>query len=391
MTDKSNSKKNLYQIAIDDILNKINKNEFSFENPICTEKQLMDEYNFSRITAKRAITELEHMGIVYRKRGVGSFVSRNIHLKSTQNSSGEIKLFAFILPFACTKGGLFETVQTINNILSTQNSYLSIHITDKTNTKAKHILNDLHKQNISGLVFYPFTNNIHLELLNKFIVNEKPVVILDKSHESQYLSSVLSDNYTGGVMLTDYLISLGHTNIAFLSSAGASGLTSVCDRFGGYLHSIKNAGIKPKEENIFTNLSDLYVKEKNTEQYTPTIKETVKHLYDIGVTAIEAENDEVAFAVMLACKELSIKVPEEMSICGFDNSEWAHMSDPGITTIKQNFHEIGRIVAEIFLESLKDSHAVPKRVILPVELIIQGSTGPIRSSSMAELKTGSDS
>ena len=387
MVDKSSPKKSLYQVAIDNILNKISRNEFSFEKPICTEKQLTEEYNFSRITAKRAITELEHMGIIYRKRGVGSFVSRGIYSKSSQNSTVEKRIFAFILPFDSNKGGLFETVQTINNILSTQNSYLSIHITDRTNTKAIHILKELLQQNISGLVFYPFTNNIHLDLLNMFVINDKPVVILDKGHESQYISSVLSDNYAGGIMLTDYLLSLGHTNIAFMSSITASGLTSICDRFGGYLHSIKNNGIKPKTEYIVTNISNIYIKEKNADQYTPTIKETVKHLYDIGVTAIETENDEVAFAVMLACKELSIRVPEEMSICGFDNSEWAHMSDPNITTIKQDFHEIGRIVAEIFIDSLKDSHLQPKKIIIPVELIIQGSTGPVKTCSFNDNKS----
>ncbi len=377
-TNEKKDRINLYQKAIDSILEKIDSGDFSFEKPLCTEKQLMKEMGISRITAKRAITELEHKGVLYRKRGVGSFVSRDIYLKNSRDPADEIKIFAFVLPFDISKGGLFETVQAINNVLNSANSYMCIYITDSVNTREKHILKQLLKQNISGVVFYPASNELHLELLNMFVMDDRPVIVIDKSHDCQYISSVLTDNYAGGVMLTDYLLSLGHKNIAYLARSGAAGLTSICDRFGGYLHSLRNAKIKPKEEFFISNLGSLYKNESKPEQPTPSVNETVKHLYDMGVTAIETENDEVAFSVLLACRELSIKVPGEMSICGFDNSDWANMSEAGITTIKQNFREIGNKVAGIFLENLKEKHIQTKKIIVPVELIVLGSTGPAR-------------
>lgn len=380
MADSTHPKErvNLYQVAIDSILEKINNNDFTFEKPLCTEKQLMEDFSISRITAKRAITELEHKGILYRKRGVGSFVSRSIHSKSQGNSSEEMKIFAFVLPFDISRGGVFETVQRINILLGTANSYMCIYITDNINTKERHMLRQLLKQNISGLVFYPMANDLHLELLNMFVMNDKPVVVLDKSHDCQYISSVLSDNYSGGVMLTDYLLSLGHKNIAYMVRSSAAGLTSICDRFGGYLYSLRNAGIRPREDFFISNISSLYKNESRHDQSTPSVTETVKHLCDLGVTAIETENDEVAFSVMLACKELSIRVPEEISLCGFDNSDWAHMSDPGITTIKQDFREIGDNVAGVFLDTLEENHVQTRKIIVPVELVVQGSTGPVK-------------
>ncbi len=376
MTDAPDEKKNLYQVAIDDILKKIKDKDFSFENPICTEKTLMEKYKFSRITAKRAIIELEHKGILYRKRGVGSFVSRDILAKSSQTPGEDLKVFAFVLPFDITKGGLFETVQTINEILSSANAYMCIYITDRANSKEKNILKQLTKQNISGLVFYPTTNNIRLELLNSFVVNDKPVVVIDKGHDCQYISNVLSDNFAGGVMMTEHLLSLGHKNIAYLSRASTSGLTSISDRFGGYIHALKKAGIAPNADYMATYIDSLYKTDGNPEQYTPSLKETVRVLYSLGVTAIETENDEVAFAVIHACKELSINVPLDLSVCGFDNSEWAHMSDMGITTVKQNFREIGSKVADIFLESISNKTVNHRKVVVPVELVIQGSSGP---------------
>lgn len=376
MTDAAKEKKNLYQVAIDDILKKIEENDFSFEKPICTEKTLMETYNFSRITAKRAIMELEHEGILYRKRGVGSFVSRDIYAKASGSSEEDMKIFAFVLPFDITKGGLFETVQTINTLLGSANAYMCIYITDCADAKEKSILKQLIKQNINGIVLYPKTNNIHLELLNSFVVNDKPVVVIDKGHDCRYIGNVLSDNFSGGVMLTEHLLSLGHKNIAYLSRSGSSGLTSISDRFGGYIHALKKAGITPNKDYMASYIDSLYKSETNPGQ--GSLKDTVKALYNAGVTAIETENDQVAFAVIHACGELSLKVPEDLSVCGFDNSEWAHMSDMGITTIKQNFHEIGSKIAGIFLDGINNKTTGYKKVIVPVELIIQGSSGPAR-------------
>ena len=71
---QENSNKPKYEIIKEDILAQIRKNDFSYSEPLCTEKQLSEQYQVSRITAKHALTDLEQMGVLYRKRGVGSFV-----------------------------------------------------------------------------------------------------------------------------------------------------------------------------------------------------------------------------------------------------------------------------------------------------------------------------
>lgn len=95
---KGASQPTLYQVVIDDIMESIQSGAFSFDHPICTESKLMEKYNISRITARRAMTELENKGILYRKRGVGSFVSRDIYQKEAQPQAVS-SLFAFIYPF----------------------------------------------------------------------------------------------------------------------------------------------------------------------------------------------------------------------------------------------------------------------------------------------------
>jgi Transcriptional regulators len=377
--EHSNEKKALYQIAIDDILQKIKDNEFSFEKPICTEKLLMEQYGISRITAKRAITELESKGILYRKRGVGSFVSRSIYSK-TNIPEKTNHLFAFVLPFNITKGGLNGTFQTANSILNNAGYGMSIYITDSNAASRGYaVLSRVLNEDISGIVYYPRTNNIHLDLLNRFVLGNKPVIIMDVNTDCPYLHSVTSDNYNGQKTLTEYLISLGHKKIGYLSGFAPEERTTIRDRFGGYLTAIRQNGFQLDPNLIITNMGISYrVPEENGSPLSAPIYKAISQMVKSGATAIVAENDELAFYTAMACDELGIKVPEQLSICGFDNSEFSHITSSGITTVSQDFVGIGKNIADILLESLNQNSMEAKKIILPTELVIQGSTAPPR-------------
>lgn len=376
MNSNGHEKKTLYQIAIDDIMKKINDNEFSFEKPICTEKSLMERYGISRITAKRAITELENKGILYRKRGVGSFVSRTIYSKTSEPAK-QNHLFAFVLPFNITKGGLNGTFQTANSILNNAGYGMSIYITDSNAaSRGRAVLSRLLHSDISGVVYYPRTNNIHLELLNRFVLGSKPIVVMDLNTDCPYLSSVTSDNYNGEKAMAEYLISLGHRNIGYLSGYMPEDRTTIRDRFGGYLAAIRQAGIALNPDLIITNLGLDYRVPENSSPFSSPLDKAVTHMKKAGATALLIENDELAFYTIMACEQLGIRVPEEMSVCGFDNSEFAHMTRNGITTVSQDFIQIGKNIADILLESLSDKAMETKKIVVPTELVIQGSTAP---------------
>ena len=368
-------KRTLYQIAMDDILACIRNGEFSYDKPICTEKSLMAQYDISRITAKRAITELEGRGILYRKRKTGSFVARPQEpevVESTRNH----RQYAFVLPFDITKGGLMDTFKTANAILSEAGSGMSIHITDSgTASRGRAVLARLAAADVDGIVYYPSTNDIHLELLNPFIMENKPVVIMDIATDCPYLHGVTSDNFNGSKLLTEHLLALGHRKIAFLTGFPPESRTTIRDRFGGYLTALRQAGIAPDPDLIVTDLGlDYRIPLSGTPLSTPLCK-ALEKLREAGATAIETENDELAFYAILACGEMGVRIPEQLSICGFDNSESAHRVSGGITTICQNFTQIGREIAEILLESQANAGMAMRKTVVPVELLVQGSDG----------------
>ncbi len=377
--DDKQNKKSLYQIIIDDIFIQIQNGDYTLDEPICTEKLLSEKYGVSRITAKRAITDLEHQGILFRKRGVGSFVVKDAKPRyeaSAPAYAKPSKTFAFILPFDTAKGGLIDTVTEVSTALNESGYFMGIYITNEKASKEKYAIRQLLSHNIAGIVYYPMGNKIYLDILNHFVIDGKPVVIIDKSNDCSYIHNVVSNNFEGGKLLTEHLISLGHRKIAFLSNASIEETSSIRDRFGGYMHSLRKQGININSDYVANSLGLLTEKDALTISSNPELNSVINRLYNSGVTAIEAENDQVAYSIFYACKDLNIRVPEDMSICGFDNSVWSQKIEMGITTVSQDFPEIGRQISHILLSSLKDPTYEIQKCIVPVKLIVRGSTLP---------------
>lgn len=371
--NQSNITKPKYEIIMDDILTRIHNNDFSYDTVLCTEKQLSEQYHVSRITAKRAITDLEQMGILYRKRGVGSFVAKNSldNINHPSRPATDSKMISFLLPFDTTKGNIFHTIEVANTILGNNGYFMSLYISNVSSTKEKANIKLLLTQNISGLVYYPMRDNIHLNQLNEFIYMGIPVVIIDKTTDCPYIHNVVADNFEGGRLLTEHLISLGHKNIGFFSTAPLEETSSVRNRFAGYLHQLRISGIKPNMNHLEYFPHEL-TEEDALGDNDVSFQYTIRQMYNMGVTAIIAENDRVAHLIYLACRKMGINIPGDISLCGFDDTDI--IQELGITTIKQDFRAIGEIVSQILLESISDPAAPIQKVTVPVELIVRSST-----------------
>ena len=349
----------LYQVIASDIEQLIKSNDFEYEHPICTEKSLCEKYQVSRITAKHAITKLEDRGFLYRKRGLGSFV-----VKPTIQGAPE-RTFALIIPFSTTQGGIFRAVEAANRIFFKLGHQLTIHIGQIEAAKNIELLESLYNQDIDGIVYYPCSSDLPMEILNTFIKQRKPVIILDKTNIHPEFTSVVCDNYQGGYLLTEHLLSYGHTQTCYLSRFRQEELSSIGDRYRGYQDCLMASGMKATPRFVHWDS----VGKAQAGYYM--LQHLVNTLRLEGITAILCENDEVAFNVHMCCQSLGFRVPEDMNITGFDNIEWATTGSAQITTIDQNFGLIGEAIAATLLEEnyKSQNHTVP------VQLIPRTSTG----------------
>lgn len=366
---------------MDDILTRIHNNDFSYDTALCTEKQLSEQYHVSRITAKRAITDLEQKGILYRKRGVGSFVAKNAFGSPSRSSThaADSKMISFLLPFDITKGNLFHTIEVANGTLSSNGYLMSIYISDVSSAREKANIKLLLSQNLSGLVYYPVRDRIYLNLLNEFVYQGIPVVVIDKSTDCPYIHNVVSDNFEGGRLLTELLLNKGHQNIGFFTASPLDETSSVRNRFAGYLRQMQLHGIRPNP-NHFVYFPYHAAEEEALTESGSSFQEAIRKMYHMGITAIIAENDCVAQLIHMACCNMGIRIPEDISLCGFDNTD--AIQELGITSIRQDFHAIGEHVSRILLESISDPSAAPvQKVTVPVQLIVRDSVGPPRKAA----------
>lgn len=367
------SPKPKYETITEDLLARIRSNDFSYDTVFCTEKQLSEQYNVSRITAKRSITDLEQRGILYRKRGVGSFVARSAlnTLNTSSKPATDSKMVSFLLPFDCTKGNLFQTIEVVKTELIANGYFMSLYISDVSSSKEKATIKLLLSQNISGLVYYPMRDKIHLSLLNEFVFSGIPVVVIDKATDCPYIHNVVSDNYEGGRLLTEHLIGLGHRNIAFFTTAPLEETSSVRNRFAGYLSQMQASGIPLTSNHLCYFPHELLESDALSDELTP-FQSAIRQMYSMGVTAIIAENDRVAQFIHMACDKLGLRIPEDISLCGFDNTETSLEFD--LTTVSQDFAAIGEQISRILRAALVDPSTPAQRITVPVELIVRGST-----------------
>lgn len=376
---ETNEKITLYQKIVNDIIAIIESGSFSYDQPICTENSLMQQYGFSRITVRRAMAELENKGILYRKRGVGSFVNKNIGEASGKDITSAHKLFAFVFPFNISSTGLIDAFQAASDYLLSKGCYASVFISeDDEKSNGGKILDKLLTMDIAGVAYYPRTSNIHLDKLNSFLFSGKPVVIMDVPSKSPYIPSVISDNLAGSAMLTEHLIRLGHKKIAYISGVSPEERPSIEDRIAGYVLEHRKNDLPLTAQFIRTDITKSV---RSAPLLDPgSFRALLDSLVRQGVTAIMAEHDAIAYYILLCCREMNIRVPDQLSVCGFDNSEWATaLSDSNpplrLTTVAQDQAAIGRKVAQLLYEGLDQPIRQVSPSVIPVTLVEGNTTG----------------
>ena len=374
--------KPLYGQIIEYIMEQIRAGAFSFDMPICTESDLMKSFGVSRITVRHALAQLESQGILTRKRGVGSFVNPDIYQNQEQQASpqnpqpGPSHVVAFVVPFNIARTGLMVTYQEATNYLNARGYFTSVYISaENGDNRGRFILQRLTQMDVAGIAYYPYTDNIHLDTLNELMFNGKPVVLMDLPSRYPYLPSVTSDNLGGERELVHQLTALGHRRIAFLSGISITARETLSDRYSGYILGLTDAGLRPDPSLVCTDMTP--ERRALPPQNPQSMAFTIKNLRERGVTAILCEHDEIAYYVLQSCREQGLRVPEDISICGFDDDEWASMiSDRHITTIAQDWSAIGRTVAELLYSGMEKPLSLHAPVVIPTRFVEGNTIGP---------------
>lgn len=179
--------------------------------------------------------------------------------------------------------------------------------------------------------------------------------------------SVRIDNTGAAREIVDYLITQGHRRIGVL--AGLPDNPHSNDRLRGYRQSLEDAGV-PFDPDLLVNGDFTMGSGQMAASHFARMKDRP--------TAVFSMNDEMAIGCIQGLKSAGIRVPEEMSITGFDDIEFARYSDPPLTTIAQPAEELGRASFNTLLELIEGKELQQTETVLPYEFVVRKSTPALR-------------
>ncbi|MFZ6843910.1 LacI family DNA-binding transcriptional regulator [Undibacterium sp. RuTC16W] len=221
----------------------------------------------------------------------------------------------------------------------------------------------LMEKRIDGLILV--SSGIDLELTQLLADEAIPKVLVDREVPGVAADFIEADHEQGGYLATKYLLDLGHRRIACVS--GPKTLLPSGDRVSGYLRALKEAGIDFNSE--YLAHSDF------TSQGGFSAFQQLLALPD-RPTAIFASNDLMAIGGLCAAQQTGMRIPEELSVMGYDDIALASFSTPPLTTIAQPKYEIGVLTARVLVNRIINAELPLRREMLETKLTVRQSTGP---------------
>lgn len=196
-----------------------------------------------------------------------------------------------------------------------------------------------------------------------------PVVLVSRSSVVPGIDTVNDDGETGAGLAVDHLVSLGHRRIVHFDGGAAFTATP---RRRGYLAAMRRHGLEP-----------LVVPSEHTDAAGMAAVRTLLNLFSPNdfPTALLCGNDFNAVGAMSALAEAGLRVPQDVSLVGYDNSSLAALHHISLTTVDQPRFEIGRLAMAALIERLRDERSAPVRMRVPPSLVVRATTAPPRSSS----------
>jgi LacI family transcriptional regulator len=194
------------------------------------------------------------------------------------------------------------------------------------------------------------------------------VVVDDREPLDPAIPAVSAAHSTGARDATQHLLKLGHRRIAAIT--GPRGWVADEERLNGYHAALASYGVVPDPR-----------LEPESDFQKGGGYQSALELFDMEdpPTAIFAFNDNLAIGVLKAAAERGLRVPDDLSVVGFDDSEQAAFATPPLTTVRQPLAEMGRMAVSLLLRQLDQQRLEALRVELATKLIVRASTAPPRA------------
>lgn len=266
--------------------------------------------------------------------------------------------------FAGARGTFYwELTANVSNKLSALNVYTVYECVTAKNEAERIMPKMITENKIDALIVIGQIKRRYIEMLSHINI---PMIFVDFYDNHFNIDSIVSDNYFGGYMLTDYLVDMGHKQIGFCGTVTAT--SSIHDRFLGYVKCLMENKLEYRSEwtlddrdeygNIFSKLD----------------------FPEVMPTAFVCNCDETAFRVIAALKSKGCRIPEDISVVGYDNFTVSNICIPTITTIEVDLEKMAAAAVEIIMKKLSQPDYTEGRRVIGGKLIQKNSVLYIRNN-----------
>lgn len=263
-----------------------------------------------------------------------------------------------------------EVVNGIESFTASSGYSLLLTYTKDNPISEKRCMNELLMRNVSGIInISPNTEKVASDFFDQ-IAERMPMVFINSYVKRPAISYVNNDEQIGTKIALEYLISLGHKNICFIRGDRSDSYEFKQNAYEEIMKKMHNF-----REDYILNIgagNSIETVELTAEKVVETLQEKKE------ITAIFSCNDLMGIGAVNGCHRLGIKVPQDMSVMGFDNILLSNFIEPKLTTMDQNMMTLGWTAASLLMEKIANENKTSRQVVLQNTLVLRDTTAACR-------------
>jgi len=325
-------------------------------------QDIANELNISKnsvsqaLSGKPGVSEGTRDRIQQKANELGYYYSKG-KPSTTTHASGNIALIASDFVFSLSFFG--EIYLTIEQELNKRGMNLLIQSINEQQKEKLYTAPFIEQGDVDGLLIL---SHISTDYINHLLTFNLPTVLIDHHDPFNLTDAVLINNRFAAHKAVHHLIELGHKHIGFLGDVDRS--PSYQERFEGYLLALRHGDISPTPEWLLTNVGE-------------TSEDISKAVHSISSqpTAWFCINDGYGFLLLTYLQTKQISIPQDVSICSFDNGQLSRMANPKMTTMDINLKEYAKKAVDQLFWRIAHPNEPYQEVLLQSELLIRASTG----------------
>lgn len=312
-------------------------------------RTIADEFDVSTMTVVKAIEMLDRENLIYRMHGVGAFVRPKSH-----DSKLPVRRLLALTIQDMSSPFTIGIARSIERSCYELGWGVQAFNADLDLVQEQRDLQRIADQGAQGAIIMPPCAPACIDQLARLRRTGFPLVFIDQTIPGMEGDFAASDHEAGAYQATNYLLKHGHRQIWIVTHPPVS--TSIAGRIQGYELALRDAGVNPLPEWKIWIDQDIQrrgalLKQRWLGAYQAALAALRGHRpLPIAILALDAY---VQWGVYEACRELGLKIPSDVSVIGFDDSEITHLAQPRMTFMSQRTEEIGRAAVEMLLRRIE--------------------------------------